>query len=68
MNIALLKKIKKKYNCGAQMIYGPDPSIRGNPKAQAEEGWGPDSIGWPLDAAEGSSVLGRPKVPLQKEG
>ena len=31
--------------CGAQMIYGPDPSIRGNPKAQAEEGWGPNSIG-----------------------
>ena len=31
--------------CGTQMIYGPDPSIRGNPKAQAEEGWGPNSIG-----------------------
>ena len=50
------------------MIYGPGPSTRGNPKAQAEEGCGPHSTGWPLDVAEGSSVLGRPKVPPQKEG
>ena len=29
--------------CGAQMIYGPGHQPRENPKAQAEEGYGPNS-------------------------
>ena len=37
-----------------------------NPKAQAEEGYGPNSARYPLDTAEGSSVLGRPKVPPER--
>ena len=36
---------------------------RENPKAQAEEDYGPSSTKSPLGTAEGSSVLGRPKVP-----
>ena len=34
-----------------------------NPKAQAEEDYGPSSAKSPLGIAEGSSVLGRPTVP-----
>ena len=36
------------------------------PEAQAEEGYGPSSAGWPWDSAEDSSVLSRPKVPPER--
>ena len=39
-----------------------------NPKAQAEEGYGPISTREPMGTAEGSSVLGRPKSSPQREG
>ena len=31
-------------NCGAQQYFGPAPFIRWGPKAQAEEGYGPDAV------------------------
>ena len=30
--------------CGAQQYFGPAPLIRWGPKAQAEEGYGPDTV------------------------
>ena len=30
--------------CGAQQYFGPAPFIRWGPKAQAEEGYGPDAV------------------------
>ena len=50
-------------DCGAQQYFGPAPFIRWGPKAQAEEGYGPDTViqeHW--DTAEDDSVLGQSKV------
>ena len=36
--------IFEKEICGAQQYFGPVPFIRWGPKAQAEEGYGPDTV------------------------
>ena len=41
--LAMRKKIVIRI-CGAQQYFGPAPFIRWGPKAQTEEGYGPDSV------------------------
>ena len=48
---------------GANDLWARPIYPRENPKAQVEEDYGPSSTKQPLGTAEGSSVLGRPKVP-----